>query len=272
MTDDHLNIPIRYDGLDASRHELDLIALGQSLQGAGKLIRAAASIVIIQPQLARSSLRMRVMAGPPQPGSYIFNTFVAPLSPLLPGLTTGANKAIEAIVSYTISRFTKKPEKTDKAFELALKCVEENGLTARMAIEAVSKIAEGQRPAVRQFVVPIGESCETAQIGNLPSVALLVDRSDREEIDADDQTTIGDEASFEILISEIDLHNRTCKLQMRGESVDKRFAGSITDPAIGMAANNYAMALSERRWLMVKAKPEMSDGNVVRLFISDSSR
>lgn len=138
MTDDQLRIPIKYNGLDASRHEIDLIALGQSLQGAGKLIRAAATIVISQPPLGPSSLRIRVMAGPPQRGSYFFDTFIAPLSPLLPGFTNGANKAIEAVVSYSISRFTKKSDKTDKALELALKAVEEMGLALRAAIEAVA--------------------------------------------------------------------------------------------------------------------------------------
>jgi hypothetical protein len=158
-----VQIPIRYDGLDADRSEIDLIELGQSLHGAGKLIRSAGNVV---------------------------------------------------------------------------------------------------------FYIALGESCLTAQIGHSEHGAIAFDQNDRDAIESPEPVAIGEEATYEILISELDLKNRSCKFQIRGESEDKRFPGTITDPMIIIPSNPYSEALSERRWLKVKGKPEIIDGELSHLHIS----
>ena len=270
MPDDYLHIQIKYDGLDAARKELDLIELGQSLQGAGRIIRSAALVSIINPKIIPASVRLRVLAKPPAPGSYIIDTVIAPLMPILPSLTVGANKAIEALVNLAISKFTRKPNVTEQALKVAELALSEMGLTARASIDGIARVCE-QRQAVRQFVAPIGDSCETAQIGETPAVALLFDRSDREEIEEPEKTEIGVEDSYEILISELDLENRSCKFLIRGEGKEKRFSGTITDPSIKTIRNNYSISMSEHNWLKVRAKPETSESEVVHLYISDST-
>lgn len=271
MVERQIIIPIRYDGIDASRHEIDIIELGQSLQGAGKLIRAASSVVISQPKIAAPTTRMRVMARQPEAGSYVVTAVVAPLLPLIPGILPSAGKLVELLVSYTISKFTRKSDATDKAFELARLAVEENGMTARAAIEAMTRVTEGQRSAVRQFVAPIGDSCGTAQIGSVANGVLTFNKSDREDIDSPDAVQLGEAGQYDIIISELDVKNRTCKFNVIGSGEERRLSGSILDPAIISPRNNYSLSLSEHHRLKVTAKPEIVEGEVTYLHISDSS-
>lgn len=245
--------------------------LGISLQGAGKIIRSAASVAIIQNRLPTSAVRLRVFARPAREGSYLVDTIIAPLMPVLPIFATSASKAIELIVSYAISRFTKKDDATDRAFALAQQSLTEMGLTTRAAVEAIEKVSVGQKMSVRQFVAPIGDTCNTAMIGIQSNGVLVFDRADREAIEAQEDVSIGDEAEYAVLISELDLKNRTCKFQIRGDSEEKRFSGIITDPSVIMPKNNYSVALSDAHWLSVRAKPEFIGGEISRLHISDSS-
>jgi hypothetical protein len=64
MQHDFLPVVIRYDGMDADGHVIDLGLLGQSIQGASKLLGSAGSIVLTG-QFAKKtkSMSVRVLAG-----------------------------------------------------------------------------------------------------------------------------------------------------------------------------------------------------------------
>lgn len=248
-----VQIPIKYDGLDADRSEIALIELGESLQGAGKLIRSAGNVVFYE----RRSIQLKVFAAPPRSGTYEIVAWLVKLQPVLPIFVDEATKAIEGLVNYAVSRFTRKTEAADKSLETAQIALREMGATTRFAIEFVTRMAEWQRGSARQFVAPIGESCLTAQIGHSEHGAIAFDQNDRDAIESPEPVAIGEEATYELLISELDLKNRSCKFQIRGQSEDKRFPGTITDPMIITPSNPYSEALSERRWLKVKGKPEI---------------
>jgi hypothetical protein len=190
---------------------------------------------------------------------------------VLPFFEPAAKKAIEAIVNYTIARFTNKPNEADIIADVAKTALEQMGMTSRAAIEASARISEGNKPAVRQFIVPIGDTCLTARIGHEENGALLFDQNDRDAIEAD-TVEIGDETLFEVLITELDLQNGTRKFNFRQEGDDKRYAGIITDPALVMPNNPYSLALAQKRWLEVSGKPEIRDGEMTRLHISNSVR
>jgi hypothetical protein len=181
-----VQIPIKYDGLDADRSEIDLIELGQSLHGAGKLIRSAGNVVFYE----RRSIQLKVFAAQPRSGSYDIIAWLVMLQPVLPIFVDGATKAIDGLVNYAISRFTKKTEAADKSMEIAQIALREMGATSRSAIESVMRMAEGQRGAARQFVAPIGESCLTAQIGHSEHGAIAFDQDDRIAIESPDSVAI----------------------------------------------------------------------------------
>lgn len=151
--------------------------------------------------------------------------------------------------------------------DIAIKSLEEMGHTSRTAIEAMERLATSQRPAIRMFVAPVGQSCSNVRIGDPAFGSVSIDAAMRQAIDAPEEIEISETADFEILISEFDLLNRSCKFSMR-ERQD-RIPGEITDPAAQTPQNPYSAALDNQRWLWVRGKAQLKTGELEKLYISD---
>jgi hypothetical protein len=181
-----------------------------------------------------------------------------------------AKTAVEAIFNYAIARRAKKDDVAIKALGVAEKAMAEVGHTSRRAIEAVERIALNNGPAVRLLVTPIGQSCEFMQVGSEDNGAFAIDAEARAAIETSDPYEIGPETIFEILMSEIDLKNRSCKFRLReDDDPEQRYSGEITDPQIALPRNPYSAALDSQRWIHVKGKAQLRDGEIERLYISD---
>jgi hypothetical protein len=77
-------IILRYQGLEAEKNLIDLGQLGRSLQGASRLLGAAANIVATEEYVKRSpALSVRVLAGIPQPNSYDVPAIIVTVAPAL---------------------------------------------------------------------------------------------------------------------------------------------------------------------------------------------
>jgi hypothetical protein len=73
-----------------------------------------------------------------------------------------------------------------------------------------------------------------------------------------------------VLLSELDLKNKSCKFSLRDDDdPEHRTGGEITDPIILSPNNPYSAALSAQRWLPVVGKPQLKDGEIERLYNSD---
>jgi hypothetical protein len=281
MDHDFLPIIIRYDGLDADNHVIELGALGRSIQGASRLLGSAGSIVITG-EFAKQSqaLSVRVLAGQPQAHCWelpaIITTVMPAAVPMLPAIkeaaTAAATKAVTAIVNYALAKVGGQKKEADMAKEIALKALEEMGHTSRATVEAMERVVSAQRPAIKLFVSPVGESCGVARIGDLADGAFPVDVATRAIIDAPEASEIKETTDYEILISEFDYKNRSCKFSLRDQdNLDDRFNGEITDPVAQSPKNPYSTALNNQRWLWVRAKAQVRDGELEKLFISDLS-
>ena len=272
-------VAISYKGEDANNNIVDLGQLGQSMQGAAKLLGAAANVVVTGHYAKKSpTFAVRVMTGPPRAGSVDLVAYfvsAAPLiAPLLPTIgdigMEAAKRAVEGITNYTIAKFAKKEDAAESARSIAEAALKEMGHTSRTAIEAMERVALNNGPAVRLFVSPVGQSCGTAQIGSIDGGAIAIDLSMRLDIDSDESQEIGPEATFEILVTELDLKNRSCKFRLReDDDHEQRYIGEITDPEITRPHNPYSTAMDGQRWIMVKGKPELRDGEIERLYISN---
>ncbi|MHC1947305.1 hypothetical protein IF803_23270 [Bradyrhizobium sp. UFLA06-06] len=272
-------IILRYDGLDADSHVIELGTLGQSIQGASRLLGSAGSIVLTG-QFAKhtSALSVRVLAGQPRAHCWELPAIlvsVAPVvTPLLPTIKeaakVAATKAVTGIVNFAISTVGHKPKEAEMAKEVAVKALEEMGHTSRTAIEAMERLAMSQRPAVRLFVSPVGESCSIARIGDPNFGAIAVDQEMRRSIESSEPIEISASAEYDVLISEFDLKNRSCKFSLRDQDdPNDRFNGEITDPVAQLPQNPYSDALNSQRWIRVRAKAQLKNGELEKLFISD---
>ena len=272
-------IVISYKGADADQNVIELGQLGQSMQGAAKLLGAAANVAVTGHYAKKSpTFAVRVMTGVPRAGSVDFVALfataapvVAPLLPTIGDVAKDAGKrAVEAIVNYAIATFARRDDKITDARAIAEAALREMGQTSRAAIEAVERVALNNGPAVRLFVSPIGQSCETAQIGSPENGAVAVDAQMRTAIEANDPYEIGAEGLFEIRITELDLKNRSCKFQLReDEDQEQRYSGEITDPVIMVPHNPYSSAMDSQRWVTVRGKPQLRDGELEKLYISN---
>jgi hypothetical protein len=274
-------IKIVYDGIDADANLVDLGQLGQSLQGAARLLGTAGHIVVTGHYGKKApALSVRVLAKPVQAGSVeitaILMTLAPFVTPLFPTLADKAidlsTKAVEAIVNYAIASFSKNDEQEKNAHDVAVKSLEEMGHTSRTAIEAMARVAEGQRAAVRLFATPVGESVATARIGEQKNGAIVIDAVRRAEIDSLGPIEVSNESVYEILFSELDLKNRSCKFRFKSEEEHQRFNGEITDPLVLLPNNPYSTAMDSQRWLRVRGKLQTRDGDIEKLYISDTDR
>lgn len=274
--------PIRvvFKGLDADNHQVELGALGVALQGASKLLGASGQVALTgrfsKKEIAGS---IRVMALPPQPGSYEFWVLIAGAgavvsAPLLPYIEvaarTAATKVTEAIVNATIARSAKRGKEMDSANAVAVKALEEMGHNTRAAMQLVERVTLAHHGAVRQIVNPIGTSAGTVQIGHAASGAFPITAEDRAEIEKVEPIEIGAEQTMTVQISELDLVTKSCKVSIIGsDQSSRRVPGQITDPQIAMPNNPYTSAFDGQKPIDVKCKPQYADGELDRLYISD---
>jgi hypothetical protein len=156
------------------------------------------------------------------------------------------------------------------ALEVVEKAIVEAGQTSRHAIDAVERMAANQKPAVRLIVSPIGETCSQMRIGDISQGALLIDKSTRDAIESPEPIDFGPTSTFDILLSELDLKNRSCKFSLRSnDNDDRRVNGEITDPILLRPRNPYSEALTAQNWISVVGKAQLKEGDIEKLYISD---
>jgi hypothetical protein len=269
---------LRYDGLDADRHLVDLGQVAVSLQGAAQLIGSAGSAIMTGQYARRApALSIRVYAGIPRDGCWELPAIIAPVAPvagiMFPQIAEigkrAATKAVTAAVNYVVAKVSGQSNDVKRTLDSLDKAVSELGQTARHGYDALERMAAQQRPAARNLVVPIGQSCRVIYVGNMDDGAIAIDSSVRSAIDAPEPVEIIETSSYEIFISELDTKNRTCKFSLHDDDPEHRLIGEITDPVIQAAHNPYLEAFAAQRWIVVLGKAQIKDGEMEKLFISD---
>lgn len=182
-------IPIRYEGMDANQREIDLALLGQSLQGAARLLGVLGHYAYTQ-QYAKKmpALSVRVLAQVPRPGSYEVAAHIITTGPLvMPLLSMRGVTIVEHLAKYVLAKLSDRNTTAEKAIALAEAAVKEQGAVSKEAIGALrsvaEKLADNQRPAARLFVSPVGTTCDTVKLGRDEIEPLQIDGSMREIID-----------------------------------------------------------------------------------------
>ncbi|MDR7225057.1 hypothetical protein [Aminobacter aminovorans] len=277
-------IRIKFEGLDADRHLVELEPLALSLRGASKLIASGGQVALIGRYSKRDvGNSVRVYALPPQPGSYdiwvhveaglgLAATAVVPLLPYIDvAVRTAATKATEALVNATIARWANRPKEMDAATTVAVTALQEMGHTTRAAMQMAERLALSNHAGVKMLVNPIGTSAQTLQVGHSESGAFPVTETDRAEIEKVEPIEIGAEKEMTVSISELDLVTKTCKVSIVGDDQpNRRVSGIVTDPLLSVPNNPYSTAFDKQIPIVVKCKPQYSEGEIDRVFISDA--
>ena len=184
-------IILRYEGLDTAREEIELAQLGTPLHGAAQILGSAAHVVVTG-EYAKTALAVRILAGIPRKGSWELPAVImtgAPIAmPIFPVIADigkkATTKAVTSVFSYVISKVgSSKKSDVQAAMTVVEKALIEIGQTSRHAIDAVERITANQRPAIKLFVSPIGETCDSIRVGETIDGAISVDRTMRDMIE-----------------------------------------------------------------------------------------
>lgn len=270
MADEIVVIPVRYDGLDADTHELNLDALGESMQGISRLLAVVGNAAVTGRYVSQSqAMSVRVVAREPQANCFSFQAVVQFAQQQ--GLLQGSIAAfVTATISYIIAKAANRKEEVkhlaaslDKAIDAL---AQGNSETRESFAAMIPRLVDALRPAAKQAVEPVGRSCSVMRIGASTPIDVGAAAAIRE--DAPD--SIDQERTYKLLVTELDLETGSARVRLVDE-IETRIKASITDPVLKVTGNAYAAALVSGLPLCVTAKAAMRDGQIVRLYISNAT-
>ena len=267
------SIVIRYDGLDATSHAIEIDALGDSLKGLGRIIGVAATFAITNKLVLHSDARpLRVVVGPPEPNCVTLHAALAWVDQS--DFIAGTASALTAsLVTYIVGRFAARKEEMKHLRALAEQALRQAGhrddaIVTRL-LDTVDKMADNLKPAVRKAVKPVGVTARTMTVrgANVGSSEVIVDKAMRDAIDADEPIEIGEEITLKVRFVEMNWDAKTCRIVTESDT-ETRYSAEISDPVIQVPNNAYATAFAAQTMLEVRAKPTLRDGEVERWYIS----
>jgi len=271
-------IIIRFDGLDADRHEMELVGLSEALDGLARIIAASSNFAITQEySIRRDTQRVRVVATAPKDGCFLMHTFIqyAHHHPMFKDYAIQVIAPLTAaVITYIFANAAGKKEEMKilgANLELAIR---ELGARDQPTIDrllgTIDKMAENLKPAARRAVAPLGESARTLTVG-ITSVerGVVLDEADKAAITSPAGLSVDEERSYTVLISELDMQTGACHVDIEGEEDGARYPAKITDPEVALPNNVYVLSMAAQKPLGVRAKATVRDGAIERLFISN---
>jgi hypothetical protein len=279
-------ISLTYRGNDADESVIDLIEVGHSLTGVGRLYNSVAHFYFHGGEIVarrRVSL-VRTYAGPPRAGSlnYILvaslvHQYLPVYSPLLLKL---ANKALAKLLEFIFASRTGNSAAMDKAIDalkdmheldvsLMSEMVGKHAATTDKFIALVEKLAISNRPAMHDMVSPIGHSCKSITHFDQTAERLSIDEAAADVMRSKEDLEVGNEIKVPAIIIGVDTGTGSCRVQLT-EGPHAVIRGRITDPALRTPHNRYTSALDDKRTIILTAKPIRKDGEITRLYISDA--
>lgn len=266
-------IRIRFDGLDAASHEMEMGAFAESLIGLSRIIGITANFAETQRFVQhKDALDVRVIAGAPEPHCFELMVWVRWIAehPLFAG--TGGLLTV-ALITYVFNRAAGQREEMKHlrgALDLAIK---ELGYRDQAVVDrllgTIDKMADALKPATRQAVAPLGETAETLTVGDIRHEReVVLGEPEKTAILAEEDMEVGEESTYHMTITELDTESGSCRVYLRDEP-ETPYKGKITDPLLAIPNNPYALALASKNEIMVKAKPTLKDGLIRQLYISN---
>lgn len=272
-------IVIRFDGLDADNHVIELRSLSESLRGLSRIIAASAHFAITQEVSLRSDRQVvRVVVRPPRDGCVIIDAIVqyAHQHPLIAGF---ASSTISALTASTIAFIVGKAvNKRDEMKHLSAALNTAIGAlgakdqpTIDRLLSTVDRMADALSGAVKQAVAPVGVSARTLSVGvpSVPSATVVVDEADKAAINSEATLRVEEEKVYDVLLTELDIDDGSCRVHLAGDPEGERHDGRITDPAIQVPNSPYAVAFAAQERMSVQAKATTREGAIERLYISN---
>lgn len=268
-------IVIKYDGLDADQHEIELSSFAESIKGLEKIISVAATFAINQRYIKRrDAMEIRVMATTPSEGSFSLPLILAWVSQnaLASNVVGGL---IVAVVSYIFSKLSGNKQEMKElrtALETAIKELgnKDQAVVGRL-LDTIDNMAASLRPAAKQALTPVGDSVSSLSVLSKDQKVnpFIVGVAEKDAIISENDTEIIAEREYKVRFHEMNKDTNSCRISFLNDD-EIRIPAIIVDPCISLVENTYITAFANNAYITVKAKASMKDGEIIKLFISDS--
>lgn len=277
MAEIERRLKIKFDGLDAAKHELDMRQFGESLVGLERLAQVGI-VTLIEGRLPTKkekyplSLKVRT----PTPGSVELVLFIEWAGYALPivkeVVKDSAKDILKSWFGWVFNKMGGREKEAEPHFVELMRlttkmhddALHDRRATERFMLDVLDRVA----PLAKKAVSPIGQSCDSLQIGEDAGPALIsVDAPMADAIRIDDANTeVGDMETMRVKVDGFTRHNRQMKIA-HPDVVGKFITAEILDPAFSTSPNVYTEAANVDGWLEVHAKRTLKDGKLVRLHI-----
>lgn len=259
---------IRYEGGDASNHEIDLNQLGLSLQGFARILAVCANFIETGRYNKQfGSLSVKVLAREPDEHNCyeVWTTITSALSSA--NMWSGAGGAVlAAVIAYVLSRRNNEEMKMLK--DALDRSLANQADTTGKLIATIEKMAEALSPAARSALAPIGQSVSNIDLYEAGQRFVSADEALKDHFSAPTASRFEATRKYSGVISELDMKTGTCKVALPAD--EARIPAEITDPIRVQPNNAYAMALASQASIAFMAKAELDeDGVIAKLYISD---
>ncbi len=273
MNGELFSIPIRYDGLDAERHQIELHLLGESIQGVARLLAVSGHFAATG-QYAKQmpALDVKVFVNEPRANCFTLDAVIAFARDQQ--LFAGAvGVVLGPLLGWFVARISNNraemkalKDSLDKAIgHLA----NHNADLIPKYLATVEKMAESLTPAMRAAVAPVGKTCSTMRIGS----DVAIDEATANAIRSLAADEVTETRVWDVRITELDLESKSGKIRLEDSELEdeKRFKAVITDPAIAVINSDYVRAFAEQRPIRVRGKAVLRDGEIQTLYVSDTA-
>jgi len=274
MNDATEGLIFRFDGQEADDHKLELYSLGESMQGLARIASVSAHFAATQ-KYSRYFVThsFRIYAEEPRANCFTVSAvweFVKQHQ-----ILSGAFGALAAIlVNWVLTSNANKVEEMKLLKDSLDKAIRELGnrdkSTIAGLINTVDKMATELRNAARLAVSPLGNTANlltvSARNGDFKHSYNI---ADAEAIRQPGPNELTGMETVVVRLSELDSLRGTCKVHLRGLPEDHRIAAEILDPVREIANNTYALALASGSEIAVRAKFQLKNGEIARLYIFD---
>lgn len=275
MINDEILI-IRFDGLDAESHEIDLFALGESLKGIARIASTAGNFALTQ-KYSKYFIAHDVKVLAREPKANCFSvpmvwTFVQQHQILSGSFGVIASLLVGYIMNNNANK-TLEMKLLKESLDTAIRQLghRDDAVITRL-LDTVDRMAIDLRSSARQVVAPLGKSASTVTIYSPKhDFTTTFNQDDADEINKNKDDEITDTRELIILITELDLQLGTCKAHLDESKPNQRINAVITDPLIKQTNNSYSLAFAAGERIRVKAKLQINDGEITKLYISDTS-
>lgn len=269
-------ISIRYDGLDADSHMIELAALSESLKGLTRVIAVTANFAATQKfSQHKDALSVRVYALPPEANCFELFTSIQWIEQSQLAVTVFGGLTV-SLISYVFARAANQRaemKQLSAALETAIKELgnKDQAVISRL-LDTVDKMADALKPASKAAVQPISTTARTMTISRVKidgsrGESVVIGAKERDAILSAAEAEFTDEKEFTLTIWEMNLDNDACRVSLANDE-DTRIAAQIMDPTVVLPNNPYSLAFAARSEIIVRGKGMIVDGLLEKIYIS----